>query len=268
MTRKLSGADMAVRETVDSQQATNSAGSPSGGALERDSHPISPPTVRRASVGDVGQSAMSWISAKRDMVRRRGMLPPGEKRPDSVEGVNLLVIHPERLWKSMFDLLVAACILYTSVVAPVQVFYRISFLEETEVLVDVVLFLDIVLQFFHSFSDHGYPVFDLKRVARRYARSWFVVDLLLVSPSGGERRPPCLEAAPHLLPWVIERLGAHLCTLDHRASSLEARRGLRSAPQPAPKMRPLPPFTARCSRSTASSASARTRRSTCSRSSG
>ena len=51
------------------------------------------------------------------------MLPPDAKRPDSVEGVNLLVIHPNSQWKTVFDLLVATCILYTAVVAPVQVCY-------------------------------------------------------------------------------------------------------------------------------------------------
>ena len=52
------------------------------------------------------------------------MLPPDAKRPDSVEGANLLVIHPCSRWKTVFDLLVATCILYTAVVAPVQVCYQ------------------------------------------------------------------------------------------------------------------------------------------------
>lgn len=59
------------------------------------------------------------------------MLPPDAKRPDSVEGVNLLVIHPNSQWKTVFDLLVATCILYTAVVAPVQVCFVLFCYQST-----------------------------------------------------------------------------------------------------------------------------------------
>ena len=63
-----------------------------------------------------------------------------------------------------------------------QVCYQITLLQHTDTIIDIVLVLDIVLQFFHGYTDQGYPVLNLRRVARRYAASWFVVDVVVVLP--------------------------------------------------------------------------------------
>ena len=38
-----------------------------------------------------------------NQVRRKGILPPDAKRPDRVEGANLLVIHPCRSYYSYYQ---------------------------------------------------------------------------------------------------------------------------------------------------------------------
>ena len=47
---------------------------------------------------------------------------------------------------------------------------------------DLVFVLDVVLQFFHGFEDQGFPVTELRRVARRYLRSWFALDFFVAIP--------------------------------------------------------------------------------------
>jgi hypothetical protein len=42
--------------------------------------------------------------------------------------------------------------------------YQITLFKQTDTLIDVVLVLDIVLQFFHGVSDQGYPVLDIRSV--------------------------------------------------------------------------------------------------------
>ena len=96
--------------------------------------------------------------------------------------LNRLVVPPGNPVVGFFDLIVAVCVVFSSVVAPMKVAYRAKFLPELEVLTDAVFWLDIALQFCSGFEERGYPVLSFKRVARRYASTWLMIDLLAVFP--------------------------------------------------------------------------------------
>ena len=49
-------------------------------------------------------------------------------------------------------------------------------------LLNLIFIIDIVLQFFHGYMDVGFPVMDPRRIARRYVRSWFLIDLVSILP--------------------------------------------------------------------------------------
>jgi hypothetical protein len=55
--------------------------------------------------------------------------------------------------------------------------------------------------------------------------------------AGGKCRPPGLRTVPHLTAWWLPRLRTRVRTLERRLSSMDARRGLRSPPPAAPKLR-------------------------------
>ena len=109
-------------------------------------------------------------------------LAKGVELPGTPKGIDRLVIRPGNRLVMMFDLLVAVCVLYSSVAAPMNVAYRATFLEELEVLFDVLFSLDMALQFVCGYMERGYPVLSLRTVARRYARTWFLIDLVAVIP--------------------------------------------------------------------------------------
>ena len=71
--------------------------------------------------------------------------------------LNQLVVSPGNPLVSFFDLIVAVCVVFSSVVAPMKVAYRAKFLPELEVLTDAVFWLDIALQFCSGFEERGYP---------------------------------------------------------------------------------------------------------------
>ena len=96
--------------------------------------------------------------------------------------LNRLVVAPGNPLVGVFDLIVAICVVFSSVVAPMKVAYRATFLPELEVLIDAIFWLDIALQFCSGFEERGYPVLSFRRIARRYASTWLVVDVLAVFP--------------------------------------------------------------------------------------
>ena len=59
--------------------------------------------------------------------------------------------------------------------------------------------------------------------------------------AAGNAAGPCLTTPPHLPPWAICRLRPLPCTPEQSLSLSEARRGLRSPAQAAPKLK-IPHF--------------------------
>ena len=109
--------------------------------------------------------------------------------PDmSPSGIHRLVIHPHSKLKALFDLFVVICVLWTIIMVPLLLTVLrddepVDFMDALERGLDAVFLFDVVLQFFHGFMEHGFPVLNLYVVARNYLTSWFLVDLLSSVPS-------------------------------------------------------------------------------------
>ena len=126
--------------------------------------------------------ASSRLSAVFDPNHDAERLAKGVELPGTPKGIDRLVIRPGNRLVHAFDLFVAACVLYSSIAEPMKVAYQATFQEELEVLFDAVFWLDVALQFVCGYMERGYPVLSLRTVACRYARTWFLIDLVAVVP--------------------------------------------------------------------------------------
>ena len=87
----------------------------------------------------------------------------------------------------MWDALLFVGALYSIVYVPMQLaFPELRTLYEgwaiTDALLDAVFTLDVAMKFRTTYRDHGYTIKDGRRVAIRYLRSWFMVDLISSLP--------------------------------------------------------------------------------------
>ena len=76
--------------------------------------------------------------------RRRGPLSTPKSRhalPPPWPLLVVAVIHPSNRLVTVFDFVVAACVLYSAIVAPMKVAYRSNWLDELEYLFDVVFLM-------------------------------------------------------------------------------------------------------------------------------
>jgi hypothetical protein len=122
-----------------------------------------------------------WLFER--MPRRRSFSSmPLVLRVRAPQNFDRFVIHPYSRWKLSFDILIIACVAYTSFTMPVKITYGIDFLQGLETTIDVLFALDVVLTFFHGYVEMGYPVLSLRACAIRYVRSWFLVDLIASVP--------------------------------------------------------------------------------------
>lgn len=109
-------------------------------------------------------------------------LTKGVDIPGTPVGFDRLVIRPGNRLVGVFDFIIAICVIYSAIVAPLKVAYQASFMNDIEIVFDVLFVMDMVLQCLYGYMEGGYPVLSLKLVTVRYARSWFLVDLIAVLP--------------------------------------------------------------------------------------
>jgi hypothetical protein len=95
------------------------------------------------------------------------------------------VIHPLRPWRLGFDYVVAVLIMYSIIVVP----YRLAFEVDAEggfwgfeLTLDIVVGVDILLNFNTAFFSGTALVGDRRSIARNYVGSWFGVDLVSTIP--------------------------------------------------------------------------------------
>jgi hypothetical protein len=101
------------------------------------------------------------------------------------ERLNKMVINPSSRSKSLFDLFILICVLYTVVTAPFKVAYQTDFLQWIDAALNVLFVLDIFVQAITGYYRLGgtrFPVLELPNVVKNYARTWFLVDLLAAIP--------------------------------------------------------------------------------------
>merc|ERR1711871_1876621 len=101
------------------------------------------------------------------------------------KGLDRLVIHAKSTWKSLFDIFIVICVIYSSVVAPVKVVYNIDFWLGLDIFLDIVFVLDIGVQCFSGYYDLGgtrFPVLQFDKVVRQYMATWMPIDVIAGVP--------------------------------------------------------------------------------------
>ena len=108
----------------------------------------------------------------------------GVSNPDDIP----CIISPKSKFSQRWDLLMIILLLYTAVVTP----FEVAFLSETvpeglfaiNRLVDMCFFADIVINFCLAYEmpDEGLWIVTHSRIAGRYMRSWFVIDVVSTIP--------------------------------------------------------------------------------------
>ena len=99
----------------------------------------------------------------------------------------MCLIFPDDPFKGRWDILVMVALLFVCFITP----YRIAFVEKDNVEwviidcgIDLLFLTDLILTFFMAYNDENtYEIVtDRKKIACRYLRFWFLVDLLAVVP--------------------------------------------------------------------------------------
>ncbi|XP_050407025.1 potassium voltage-gated channel protein eag [Patella vulgata] len=92
------------------------------------------------------------------------------------------------LFKTIWDWIILFLTFYTAIMVPFNAAFKIKTMDQLPLLVidsmvDVVFFVDIVLNFHTSFvGSSGEVISDPKVIRMHYLRSWFVIDLLSCLP--------------------------------------------------------------------------------------
>lgn len=100
-------------------------------------------------------------------------------------GLDRVVIHPDNRFKSLFEVFIIFCVLYTAVVEPLKVTYLLTLSPTVDDFLDIIFAFDIVFQCFCGYHDSGgqrFPVLIWRMVLRKYVQTWFFIDLVAAVP--------------------------------------------------------------------------------------
>lgn len=99
------------------------------------------------------------------------------------------IIYPDDSFKKKWDLLIVVCLLYMSIILPFRIAFEESDDEEwgpydiVELIMNIIFFLDIVLNFFTAYYDENENLeLDKKKIAKNYITSWFIIDVISTIP--------------------------------------------------------------------------------------
>jgi hypothetical protein len=107
-----------------------------------------------------------------------------------ISGKPKYILLPNANFRVGWDMYIGMLLLYVAAWVP----YRVTFLGElddilqiTEHLVDISFGIDIILNFFTGYyiiggEDDGHLVYDQKKIALKYMRSYFIIDLVATLP--------------------------------------------------------------------------------------
>ena len=139
-----------------------------------------PPATRSSSGGGRADAGALDAPAAGSWVSQRVELSASLKHR-----LNRLVIHPNSPWKSGWDLFILFCVLYSSVVTPFLVAFDTTFFAEVDTTLNLIFLVDIFVQGCTGYFILGgsrFPVLQIDRAFKNYARSWFAPDVLAAIP--------------------------------------------------------------------------------------
>lgn len=93
------------------------------------------------------------------------------------------ILHPGGSFRTVWNLLMAACVFYDLLVIPLYAFTlpRSVLWDVLDWLIQIYWNLDFAVSFLTGFYDEGTLVFSLLRIAMHYAKTWMLFDLSLIS---------------------------------------------------------------------------------------
>jgi len=95
------------------------------------------------------------------------------------------MIHPDKSWKRIWDLVTFCATTYFAVEVPLRIIFdykiggQIAFYER---IIQILFGIDIILNFFTGYFQERTLITNRKLVAKRYLRSWFLVDFCSAFP--------------------------------------------------------------------------------------
>lgn len=121
----------------------------------------------------------------RKLFRRERICDTDTEESDSEdENKTRWIILPDNKYKKIWDILIIIIILYSATFTP----YNIAFIdsdsdEVIEVIIDVIMWIDLFLNFFTAYTDgEENLVKNRKKIIIKYLKTWFIIDLLSVFP--------------------------------------------------------------------------------------
>jgi hypothetical protein len=96
------------------------------------------------------------------------------------------IILPDDTFKRKWDLIINSILLFTAIFTP----YRLAFYDLDDMnwviidsIVDLGFGIDIILNFFMAYYDQTEDIVDnRKKIAIRYLRGWFILDIVSIFP--------------------------------------------------------------------------------------
>ena len=95
------------------------------------------------------------------------------------------IILPNNGLKNKWDIYVMFLLLYTALFVP----YRVCFEDSTssamqvfDYMMDISFAIDIILTFFSAYESNGTVVVNKKKIAIKYLKGWFCLDVLTTFP--------------------------------------------------------------------------------------
>jgi hypothetical protein len=137
---------------------------------------------------DRNRSSMTNTSAKNDLLAVQQLLMMRGEKQDRWYHRR---ISPHSSFMSRWDLVCCVGLAYTALAAPYDIAFRndtptIDTLFAINSIVDFVFLIDVMLNFILKFRDGedetGQWVTDYRRIAKRYIKGWFAVDVVSVIP--------------------------------------------------------------------------------------
>ena len=96
------------------------------------------------------------------------------------------MFYPNSRFKAFWEIFITFVLIFTCLVTP----YRIALVDKdnsnwkvTNIVVDVLFFLDMIFTFCTAYQDENFQMLDdRKKIAIRYLRGWFLIDFLAIVP--------------------------------------------------------------------------------------
>jgi Cyclic nucleotide-binding domain/Ion transport protein len=101
------------------------------------------------------------------------------------EDLPLGLFAPDSTWHVWWDFMVLAFVLYAAIMVPIQIGFdnfTSNDIESAETVMDCIFILDVVLNFFTTYSENGVLVKSRKKVAMHYLKTWFALDCISSFP--------------------------------------------------------------------------------------